>query len=211
MISLRRIPESGSPVPRAANVKRLHDGARALLAAALRNGYGLPEKECLLEKDAHGKPFLAKHMDIQCSLTHCEGLAACRLSPFATGIDAEPLGRRTVHTRVIKRVLSELEQEMLEASDDPVRLFFCLWTLKESLGKAMGVGLGYPLREVSFSFGAHGEIFCSKKGFLFTQWFPWDAFVVSVCDAPGSEALLRESCGYVFVRGVPIINDMVRL
>ncbi len=96
-----------------------------------------------------GKPYFAEDFPVQFNLTHCKGLAACLLSPYPCGVDAERI--RPLRPPVVRRAYSESEKAALDASDDPDRLFTRLWTLKESYVKAIGTGISYPLRELSFT------------------------------------------------------------
>ena len=126
-----------------------------------------------------GKPYFSDLPDVRFNLTHCRGLAGCLFSPWECGVDAE--GIRPVRERVVRRVFSAQEQEMLRHAAAPDLLFTRLWTLKEAYVKAIGVGISYPMREVSFSFGADGEIVCSKTEAGFWQTTEAASYVISVC------------------------------
>jgi 4'-phosphopantetheinyl transferase len=114
-------------------------GAEALLRHALRECQGLEDPEVAL--DGRGKPFLPAHPDVHFSLAHSGSWILCALSGTPVGVDVEeapeggdlPAGM----------VLSAPERARLAALP-PGEARACLvrmWTLKESLLKAMGLGL----------------------------------------------------------------------
>ena len=124
-----------------------------------------------------GKPYFPELPEVKFNLSHCKGLAACLLSPFECGVDTE--GRRALKPPVVRRVFSQEEQAALEAAKDKDLFFTRIWTLKESYVKALGIGISYPMREVSFTFTDDG-IRCSKPDARFWQTIE-DGFVISVC------------------------------
>lgn len=129
-----------------------HEAAHALLAECLPL-YAAQRKIPLgayhLECTEAGKPFLPECPALHFNLSHCSGLAACLLSPLECGVDVEFC--RPLRERVVRRVFSEKEKQALALADDPDLLFTALWTLKEAYVKALGIGIGYPMREVCFS------------------------------------------------------------
>jgi len=73
------------------------------------------------------------------------GCATCRESQV--GIDIEKLDAKVDTLQIAKRFFSAAEATRLDSLDEPARLheFFSLWTVKESLAKAHGLGLAAPL------------------------------------------------------------------
>ncbi len=140
----------------------------------------------------NGKPSLAEHPEIRFNLSHCDGLAVCLFSPHECGADCESI--RTYKPRTAQRVCSDSELAALEQAEDRDFLFTRLWTLKESYVKAIGIGISYPLREVSFAF-ADDRIISSKPEASFYQLL-LDGHVVSVCvlgDMPEQKVLTMKS------------------
>ena len=124
-----------------------------------------------------GKPYFAEDFPVQFNLTHCKGLAACLLTDKPCGVDAERI--RPLRPPVVRRAYSEAEKAALEISDDPDRLFTRMWTLKEAYVKAIGVGISYPLREVSFTLKGDTAI-CSIPDAVFWQTV-YGEHIISVC------------------------------
>ena len=73
------------------------------------------------------------------------------MSHTEVGVDVEKI--RPYPPRMPRRILAPSEQEQLLKSENREDLFFRFWTLKESYGKALGVGIGYPFREIHFQLG----------------------------------------------------------
>ena len=116
--------------------------------------------------------------DTYISLSHCKGLVACALGASETGIDAEYI--RPFSKLVAQRVCSEDEMESIRLSEDQNAMFFRLWTLKESYGKALGVGLGYPLRQTSFIIEG-GLVKSNIADYDFTICEEIEGYIVSLC------------------------------
>lgn len=125
----------------------------------------------------HGKPSLAVHPEICFNLSHCDGLAICLYSAYECGADCESI--RSYKPRTAQRVCSPQELAALECAENRDFLFTRLWTLKEAYVKALGIGISYPLREVSFTLTDDG-IVCSKPDAAFSQLL-LERHIVSVC------------------------------
>lgn len=91
------------------------------------------------------------------SVTHSGQVVAAALARRPVGIDAEQLPRAPHHPRLVPRVCSPAEIAALEklAGDERDRAFMRIWTRKEAYGKALGVGLDFPLRAVTAGPGGY--------------------------------------------------------
>lgn len=139
----------------------------------------------------YGKPFFAEYPDIFFNLSHCSGLAVCLFSDAECGADAEPI--RQVRMRIAGRVFSDEELCTLQNAENPDLFFTRLWTLKEAYVKAIGVGVSYPMREVSFCL-ERNTIRSSKPGASFAQLL-LPSHVVSVCVLKETETQPILRCG----------------
>lgn len=95
------------------------------------------------------------------NLAHAEGLVACVVSSGrAGGVDVEHPRRAVDHAALAARFFSPAEQELYAEASPPRRgeVFFSVWTLKEAYLKARGVGIGLPLKCLSFDPGSGGAI-----------------------------------------------------
>lgn len=123
------------------------------------------------------KPYIKGRPELHISLSHCNGLIACAFGRVELGIDAENI--RFFDERVMRRVCSREEIDSIKGSSEPNCMFFRCWTLKESYGKAMGVGLAYPMRETAFFDGI--KIRSSMGDYTFTLFESIKGYVIALC------------------------------
>lgn len=106
---------------------------RRLLAAGLLLGRCLPSPEDACLQTAQGKPYLPGGPEF--SISHSGTLAVLLAAEMPCGVDAEPFARRPQHA---SRMLTQAESIWLAAENGP---FSRLWTRKEAVMKACGLGL----------------------------------------------------------------------
>jgi len=141
----------------------LYQAAHGLLRCSLSRWGALPPLAWTFGTTSHGKPFVTNpgYTDLQFSLTHTAGLAACAVSSNGpVGIDAEARHRPIADLdRLVRSVLTRdeaMDVSEREDPDDRLTRFLCYWTLKEAYVKALGFGLSKPLRSFSISAGPSG-------------------------------------------------------
>ncbi len=145
---------------------RDYAAAHALLRHTL-SGLGGRAPDCWrFDAPANGKPFLV-HEDAfraEFSLSHTHGMVACAVTtdPDAGGIgvDVECIDRDVDAGDIAARFFAPAESAhlaRLNGKERPDR-FFDLWTLKEALVKALGVGLAASLSSLAFTIGPGGVI-----------------------------------------------------
>lgn len=169
IISIKDIPK-----------KQQHSHAHNLLRECLKR-YNIDYNEnTAINKSEMGKPSLADYPDIHYNLSHADGIASCMVTDRECGIDCEKI--RPYRPNVIKRSFSEEEKILIENTSESERnkMFFRLWTLKESYVKATGTGISYPLHKVSFSF-ENSAIKTNINGYTFRQYIIKDEYIVSIC------------------------------
>ena len=115
--------------------------AEALLRHALLDQHGLPAAAIECVADPGGKPRLLGQPDIHFNLSHSGPWVLCALHRERVGVDVEEVRLRD--GLPAKIVMSPEEFRHFERlAPLPARdYFYRLWTLKESLLKAMGTGL----------------------------------------------------------------------
>ncbi|MBR2591145.1 MAG: 4'-phosphopantetheinyl transferase superfamily protein [Clostridia bacterium] len=152
------------------------DRLRAYAAGALLwERFGDVEEQILFGD--YGKPYFA-HESTQFNLSHSGDIALLATSACMVGADVEKCTRENLP--LAKKVFTTREREWME--QDPVVRFTRLWTLKESVMKALGKGL--QLAPESFEVlpltqGGSIEI-DSVKLFAFTDVL--QGYTVSVCE-----------------------------
>lgn len=159
------------------NRRAEHEFAYRLLSEALQTHFGI--NSFTVERDAGGKPFLAEYPDIKFNISHCSGLAVCGISDVEIGVDAELV--RTYNVKVMKRIFSEGEAELVAASEKPDYDFFRIWTLKECLGKYLGRGLFPGISEYSFDLSGDRPVCARAAEAVFTQRFIDKKWLIGVC------------------------------
>ena len=154
---------------KAASFRNADDRVRSLRAgwaldAALRT-VGLRERDVTVVYDDHGKPVLQDHPHLHFSLSHSGEWAVCALSDVPVGVDVE-LIRPIDAARLVNRWLPA-EQAAEWETDPSIERFFKLWTRRESLLKAQGVGLS-------------GVGTASEDGFYFRE-YALDGYALTLC------------------------------
>lgn len=137
---LQRIPTASSAVEQ-------HRFAYQLLEQVLQEQGIVPPY--VLQKGEHGKPFLVHHPNVQINLSHCKEAVLCGVSNMPLGVDVE--ANRPFRERVMRRVLNAAEQQTVMHAEKPALPFLRFWTLKESFVKMLGIGISYPMQQISFS------------------------------------------------------------
>ena len=107
-----------------------------------------------------GTPFIEKMPELHVSISHSHEVAIASVSEHAVGIDIEKINPKRIRT--LKRMSPEIQSECV------VELT-ALWTLKESLGKALQTGIVEEFRhyEIENSTFEDGKYICDFKNFPF--------------------------------------------
>lgn len=120
------------------------DAARRLLLRVAGELFGAPAT-ARVERDGQGRPYLTRTdgADVQVSISHCDDVVAVALTRSGrVGVDVE-LIRTLPALRLARRYLDRDGERWLAGRPAAGRTpdFLRLWTAKEALGKALGVGL----------------------------------------------------------------------
>ena len=147
--------------------------SHALLRVALSAKTNLAPERFRFGATPWGKPFLissrGRDPAPSFSLAHARGLVACAIGDGPLGIDVEVIDPAVDALHLAERFFSTAETAALRECSADVRAGrFCeLWTLKESLGKALGFGLGVSMRHPSFTIEADGVHTDGARGWSF--------------------------------------------
>lgn len=99
-----------------------------------------------LKYDEKGKPHLYVGEEVNFSLSHSGDYVACIIADCPCGIDIEKHSDRRDYKTIANRVCTDNELDFIQSSKD----FYDLWTLKECVLKAVGLGLSLDMRKVEF-------------------------------------------------------------
>lgn len=98
-----------------------------------------------------GKPYLSDHPGLHYNLSHTTGLIAVALSfDQPIGVDVERLATRQTYRELAPRVMTPAECAYMAVQAAPEDRFTQLWSAKEALMKATGLGFGLPPRDIEF-------------------------------------------------------------
>lgn len=121
---------------------------RARLRTLLGKHLGLDPATLVFVQNAFGKPRLADHPSVHFSLSHSSDQAVLAVSEQReVGIDIERV-RPLDHLDLARRYFHPNEVAAIEGARPPqeqLLAFFCIWTFKEAVVKAIGKGLSMPL------------------------------------------------------------------
>lgn len=98
----------------------------------------------------HGKPFLEKS-HIQFNTSHSHNMACYTVSfNYMVGIDIECQDHTLDVIELLDLVFTKKEIALFNTFEqrDQHKIFYNLWTKKESLVKAIGLGLSYPINTI---------------------------------------------------------------
>jgi 4'-phosphopantetheinyl transferase len=126
--------------------------AHRLLRTVLSAYLDVDAAEITFAAGAFGKPELAAHGGLCFNLTHSAGAAMVALAwEQRIGVDLESTQARVDLDSVMRSTLAPPERALIEAMPQAGRsaAFLQLWTRKEALLKAEGVGLSHNPRDYS--------------------------------------------------------------
>ncbi len=109
------------------------------------------EPEFLIAASSMGKPYV-EGVSIEFSVAHCEDQVMFAVSEHdSIGVDCEKVDRVIDVKEVENVVLSSEEKEIWTTLSltSQKQLFFKVWTRKEAIQKALGLGMFLPLSEIT--------------------------------------------------------------
>ena len=161
--------------------KRRSVGAWLLLEYALCAN-GISKADVALNR--FGKPYLKNRNDVFFNLSHSGDFVMCAVSDGEVGCDVQVM--KDIDFKMAERFFHPREVGMLASlhEDEKRNFFYRVWTLKESVIKALGMGMSMPMREFYFDFSqgvkAVGESLADKE-FYFKEYEVADNYKCAVC------------------------------
>jgi 4'-phosphopantetheinyl transferase len=152
------------------------DKARCLVSGLLlRQICGVIEDSQLIYGD-NGKPYL-KNSTMYFNISHSNDYVVLATSHREIGIDIENIERKTPYSnKVAARCFTQQEREWM-AHEGGNEAFFRLWTAKESVMKASGLGFSLPPESFSvLPMDASAHDIANKTWFL--DWIPYDDYII---------------------------------
>ena len=131
--------------------------AHVLLRVALSHRWQVDLQQWRYGRIKSSKPFIvepAACSQVDFSLSHTTGMAACAVGWGVTiGVDVESMKKDFDPCSVACNFMSpwEYERWLNMPAGPALERFYATWTLKEAYAKAIGRGIGLPMRDLSIS------------------------------------------------------------
>ncbi|WP_139997179.1 4'-phosphopantetheinyl transferase family protein [Paenibacillus paridis] len=126
-----------------------------LVRYVLRVQFGLVAARLQFVKNAYNKPYLRGN-EVQFNISHSGAWTVAAFHTESIGIDIEVIGKADMELARAMFATSEYEALSNHSAEGRDRLFYRIWTAKESCIKAVGKGLSIPLD--SFSVVQEGSV-----------------------------------------------------
>ena len=167
-----------------------------LKSADLTSNKGCKDKsvieEPVLAYGEYGKPYFKNYPDFKFNVSHSGTIAICAVSDTEIGCDIELI--RDINLNILRKVLSKEEQRAFENKDSfglekssdcnsldrKLKLFYTIWTAKESTAKALGRGLSIDFSGFSVLDKGYDKVI-NKEKLLLKQVYIKDGYVAAVC------------------------------
>lgn len=121
--------------------------ASSLLIARGLEEYGIRERDVVYSYGRYGKPYLKDYPEIHFNVSHSGSMALAVFSSLEVGCDIESI--RMYDEDVAAICFTPRERESIRNAEDSALSFSRLWCIKESFLKAVGVGLGGSMQNIS--------------------------------------------------------------
>ncbi len=135
--------------------------ARILVRVSLSHFHHKSPELWRFRSNEYGKPETDPACGLRFNVAHTRQLVVCLVSRgIELGVDAEGKDRADEIVELAEEVFSQTELDQLRVLEEGEQRnrALTLWTLKEAYAKALGKGMSFPLKRVSFVFGAGGQI-----------------------------------------------------
>ncbi|MGB8453569.1 MAG: 4'-phosphopantetheinyl transferase superfamily protein [Anaerocolumna sp.] len=150
--------------------------AYLLFRIGILSEYGIHEAPAFCY-GIYGKPYLTEYPHIHINLSHCRQGIACAISSCEVGVDIQDW--ILSDQRLLTRVCSNKEIDMVNKSQEKHKLFTTFWALKEAYIKNLGVGLSFSIKNCDFSF-VEMDMF-GKFGKMFSLQYT-ESYCLAVCN-----------------------------
>jgi 4'-phosphopantetheinyl transferase len=132
-----------------------HAALRKLLGKAV----GLPPKQIAFDAGPYGKPYLATKPELHFNLSHSGSLALIGISASRPiGVDIEAMRENIDELALARSFFCENEYRFLTTLEGETRMqaFYKIWTCKEAVLKAFGVGISMHLKDFTVALNRDG-------------------------------------------------------
>ena len=162
-----------------------------LLRYELLKYYGIREMPAV-SKEKNGKPYFDE-LPVFFNISHSASGVCCGISGEKIGVDIQY--RENRYENILESTMAVGEIELIKGSETPQDEFTRFWTLKESIVKYRGTGIGDKIESIDFS-GYEKGVFSHDGAVFRTEWY--DGYCVSSCTAEHApEFIIKELAEYI--------------
>ncbi len=130
-------------------------GGRGLIRHIIGQYVQQPLNQIAIDIGHRNKPFLPNLPGLHINLAHAGDWILLAVGRKAVGIDLEYIDDQVDYPFIANTSFSPAEQDALADNPDPRRLFYALWTRKEALVKATGIGITDAFDQIPALPGEH--------------------------------------------------------
>jgi 4'-phosphopantetheinyl transferase len=155
-----------------------------LIRYIIHNDLNIPNTDLRFSKNEYGKPYLENNPDFHFNISHSNNQIVCVTGGDRVGVDVQHI--QPISLDLARKFFTK--QEYLQLINiypycKRLEAFHDLWTLKESLIKAVGKGLQIPLNAFNL---AHEDklvssIYFEESSYYFRQYDKIENYKLSVC------------------------------
>lgn len=147
----------------------------------------------------HGKPYLKNYSDVYFNISHSGKYVMCAAGDVEMGVDIQEHVNDRRH--IAKRFFPENEYKKIENICEPRKadkLFFDMWSVKESYVKATGEGIGDSFKDIGVIISEDGMVNALYKNVPVS-------YVFKKYEIPGYSAAVC-ACAPSEISGAIVIN-----
>jgi 4'-phosphopantetheinyl transferase len=179
---------------RATRFRQLADQQRHMLGRGLFRLIagqltGHMARSVVIEKDVNGKPFLPQAPNWHLSVSHTGDWVVLAVDQVPVGVDVEQINPRFIIDDLIPTVLSQTEQQAMTLHPDSHSFFYELWTRKETLVKATGIGVTDEFVNIPALPGTHtveSRLIGGEGPWRVTSFFVDDTYPAALACTPAA-------------------------
>ncbi|MBG0969485.1 4'-phosphopantetheinyl transferase superfamily protein [Bacillus sp. SRB3LM] len=165
----------------------IDDGKRSLLGeivvrAFIKKRFNISNERIKMGHNTYGKPHILGMPDFHYNISHSKDWIIVGISSSLIGVDIEYM--EPCNVQIAKRFFSKDEYQAIQKKkhEERIKLFYELWTAKESYIKAIGKGLSVPLNSFSIqNLGRTLRLLNSTEHFYFKKYHIDDNYKCVVC------------------------------
>jgi len=148
-------------------------------------------RECIeFNYNSFGKPYIKEFPSIQFNISHSGAWVVCAIGNQEVGVDIEEI--KPTDMKIAQRFFTQNECRTITSVEEEKRLkmFYLIWTMKESYIKYIGKGLSIQLDSFEVVKTAEGfSIVGSERDVAIWHEETFEGYMLSLCHAADEQCL----------------------